>query len=245
MVGEPASGEFPFLGVSRLIKPDGGEVFLLGTSHCSQQSAEQASMLVRAVRPSAVVVELCPSRLGMLLPPRDEAAHPSLPHALPSASSVAGSLSSLASDWTEAISLQYSSIERLTDDGITGAEFRAAAEEAVVIGARLVLGDRDARLTQRRLRLLVPTSELLLSLIWEDPSWTRERAYTSMQIARELQATSTALARAVARADEEGHRECVVVAAALEKLANEALEAATPRYIVMKSATRKTYTKYL
>ena len=36
-----------------LTKPDGGRVYLLGTSHCSQESAEQASGLVRAVVLSA------------------------------------------------------------------------------------------------------------------------------------------------------------------------------------------------
>ena len=219
----------PFLGVSRLVKRDGGEVFLLGTSHCSRQSAEQASKLVRTTAPHAVVLELCRSRQGMLLPPRDNPVDTSLPDESPSASGVAESLSGLLSDWTEAIALQYSSIERLTGAGITGSEFRSAAEEAVAVGARVVLGDRDAGLTQRRLRQLVPTSELLLSLIWEDPTWAREQAYATMRTARELQTTSSALAQAVARGDEDGQQECIAVSHSLKALADRALEEATPR----------------
>ena len=54
------------LPVTELEKPDGGRVYLLGTAHTSQESAAHAVCLMRAVRPSAVVVELCKGRRHML-----------------------------------------------------------------------------------------------------------------------------------------------------------------------------------
>jgi TraB/PrgY/gumN family len=43
------------------------EVYLLGTSHVSEQSAADVRRVVAAVKPESIVVELCRGRLGMML----------------------------------------------------------------------------------------------------------------------------------------------------------------------------------
>ena len=42
------------------------EVYLVGTAHVSQRSADEVSELIRLVRPDHVAVELCPSRAARL-----------------------------------------------------------------------------------------------------------------------------------------------------------------------------------
>ena len=197
------ASEDVYEGVQRLVKPDGGCVYLLGTSHCSNHSAAQASALVKAVVPTAVAIELCESRRHMLSPPATAVPPPKAPAATEdehSAASVVDSLSALMADWTEVIELQYAGIERLAGDDITGNEFREASVAALGLGATVLLADSDCGLTQRRLKLLVPTSELVWSLLWEDPQWTRDQAYARMERAHRLQQMSSELATAAASA---------------------------------------------
>ena len=50
-----------------LVQPDGRpNVFVLGTVHVGSESAEEASLLIETVRPSALVVEVSPSRLPLI-----------------------------------------------------------------------------------------------------------------------------------------------------------------------------------
>ncbi|CBJ30977.1 conserved unknown protein [Ectocarpus siliculosus] len=51
------------------------EVYVLGTSHASETSAGHVRRVVEAVRPQSVVVELCKSRAGLMMPvaPENEA----------------------------------------------------------------------------------------------------------------------------------------------------------------------------
>ncbi|CAN0351079.1 unnamed protein product, partial [Ectocarpus sp. 13 AM-2016] len=51
------------------------EVYVLGTSHASETSAGHVRRVVEAVRPQSVVVELCKSRAGLMMPvaPESEA----------------------------------------------------------------------------------------------------------------------------------------------------------------------------
>ena len=140
------------LPVTELEKPDGGRVYLLGTAHTSQESAAHAVCLMRAVRPSAVVVELCKGRRHMLAsaPPPPSPSGAAGSGGL-STGDLAGSLSGVLADWTTAISLQYDTYERVLGDA-AGGEFHAAASEAARLGARVVLGDRDVALTLLRLK---------------------------------------------------------------------------------------------
>jgi TraB/PrgY/gumN family len=55
------------------------EVYLLGTSHVSEQSAADVRRVVAAVKPESIVVELCRGRLGMMLEMQPGAAEDDAP----------------------------------------------------------------------------------------------------------------------------------------------------------------------
>lgn len=52
--------------VTLLTTPDGGKLYLVGTAHFSVESQKDVSMIIQAVQPHIVVVELCNSRVGIL-----------------------------------------------------------------------------------------------------------------------------------------------------------------------------------
>ena len=190
------------LPVTELEKPDGGRVYLLGTAHTSQESAAHAVCLMRAVRPSAVAVELCKGRRHMLnsapAPPPPPSSSGAAGSDDSSLGNLASSLSGVLADWTTAISLQYDTYERVLGDA-AGGEFHAAASEAARLGARVVLGDRDVGLTLLRLKRLTPPAELLQTLLgWEDGESFRRRAYERMEEAQRLDAAATALSACAA-----------------------------------------------
>ncbi|XP_076236589.1 traB domain-containing protein isoform X2 [Calliopsis andreniformis] len=52
--------------VTLLTTPDGGKLYLVGTAHFSVDSQNDVSMIIQAVQPHTVVVELCKARVGIL-----------------------------------------------------------------------------------------------------------------------------------------------------------------------------------
>ncbi|XP_057318794.1 traB domain-containing protein isoform X2 [Microplitis mediator] len=52
--------------VSLLTTPDGGKVYLVGTAHFSEESQNDVSMIIQAVQPHIVMVELCDARVHIL-----------------------------------------------------------------------------------------------------------------------------------------------------------------------------------
>ena len=53
--------------VKVLQKPDGGWSYVIGTAHVSQVSVEHVREVIQLVRPNTVVLELCRSRIGILV----------------------------------------------------------------------------------------------------------------------------------------------------------------------------------
>ena len=211
-----------------LRKSDGGTVYLLGTCHVSEESASNAARLVKAVRPSAVVLELCSMRIGMLTP-----------HSTPVASSssdkslavVAGGVGSVLSDWTSLIRMSYQLLEDSLEVPQAGSEFRAAADEAKTLGAEVVLGDRSMEVTRLRLKRLIPLYELIMAMVVEDSEWTERQGLARHAAAVELQRTSNELAKAVG-APHTKDREATLktLSASLSKQAKAANDAAIPGF---------------
>lgn len=52
--------------VTLLKAPNGNNVYLVGTAHFSEESQKDVAFVIRNVRPRAVVVELCSSRVHIL-----------------------------------------------------------------------------------------------------------------------------------------------------------------------------------
>ncbi|KAJ8866717.1 hypothetical protein PR048_032578 [Dryococelus australis] len=52
--------------VTLLTTPEGAKVYLVGTAHFSMESQEDVAMIIRAVQPHVVLVELCQARVNIL-----------------------------------------------------------------------------------------------------------------------------------------------------------------------------------
>ena len=118
-------------------------VTLIGTSHVSKAAAEETRELIMRERPDVVVLELDPHRLNALV--RD--AHTAKPCQAAADRFVSTSL--FESGPTQVIGFTYSVVGALL--GTTpGAEFLAAIDAAKEVGAEVVLGDLDVKITTAR-----------------------------------------------------------------------------------------------
>ena len=118
-------------------------VTLIGTAHISKAAAEETRELIMGERPDVVVLELDPHRLNALV--RD--AHTAKPCQAAADRFVSTSL--FQSGPTQAIGLAYTLVGALL--GTTpGAEFLAAIDAAKEVGAEVVLGDLDVKITTSR-----------------------------------------------------------------------------------------------
>ena len=169
------------------------QVTLVGTAHISDKSAKLVRDVVRRVRPDSVMVELDPLRAAKLRPgtagidAQVVAAATSSPS--PAQYSLGGMGKQLLRGRTDdagtsavgyALSSLYGSLNKMGFD--SGAEFRAALDEAEVVGATVVYGDRDAQATLRRLNDAL--KELLTSgALWNAPEPPAEFAALAERMA--------------------------------------------------------------
>ncbi|GBG71632.1 hypothetical protein CBR_g9048 [Chara braunii] len=135
---------------------NGAEVYLVGTAHISQKSAEEVRDLVRRVQPDYVMVELDQKRFEKLQRAR---AHDQ--------SFFKDSLSLLTQGKTgilgKLIGVGLMGFYRLlAKQGLfPGEEFKAAIDEAKAVRAEIVLGDQDVEETLRRLEAGLTFSDVL------------------------------------------------------------------------------------
>ena len=146
-------------------------VFLVGTAHVSQRSAEDVRRVVKAVQPENVVVEVCSSRVALLYGDDEECDHQDgANHDDINGKGTTlrgGAMVLSGNDFFSTINrsirlggrsalilrlLLGTLSERLSSTlGIrTGIEFRAARKAADEINAQIVLGDRPIEVTLRR-----------------------------------------------------------------------------------------------
>ena len=156
--GEVGSG-YKTSAAEQHIEPE--EIFVLGTSHMSASSAADVEAAIAALRPDAIVIELCRSRSGLLY--ADNAA------VVAATNDKAMNAFGLSGEGGPLRALQRSLalggwaplllrvlLVRLSDTisgtaGVTpGADFRAAKRAADKLNATLVLGDRPIELTLER-----------------------------------------------------------------------------------------------
>jgi len=130
----------------------GAEVYLVGTAHVSQKSATEVREMIRLVQPQTVVLELCHARLAKL---RDSSqSSPGFLQALFSSLGVPGGLQSKLVGAGMYGILRSFGLE-------PGAEFRAGIEEADRLGARIVCGDQDQRVTAQRISENLRLSDIM------------------------------------------------------------------------------------
>ncbi|PSC74329.1 conjugal transfer [Micractinium conductrix] len=135
---------------------NGAEIFLVGTAHVSKQSAEEVREMIRLVRPSTVMLELCSGRLARLRSGGTSDAE-LLKSMMGTFAAPGGTMSQKVVQ--AGLPLVYRAMKALGMD--PGAEFKAAVEEAERIGARIVCGDRDVQQTLQRLSQTVNFQDLM------------------------------------------------------------------------------------
>ena len=136
------------------------EVWLVGTSHVSQESVDEVASLIETLRPSQVMVELCPGRARQLLAShgQTEGAAPPPPGLLDLA---AGVFSAAGAGGAAGAGLgAYGAVLRgLGMD--PGQELRAAMLSAAALEIPVLYGDRPVEQTLARLRQALTPGELM------------------------------------------------------------------------------------
>ncbi|XP_073138087.1 uncharacterized protein [Henckelia pumila] len=141
---------------SDFVEPD--SIWLIGTTHTSQQSASDVERVIRAVRPDNVVVELCRSRAGIMYTTENGELNQQLKSSMFSLSGTGffgavGRSINLGGQTALALRLLLAAFSSKVSSDINrpfGDEFRAARKVAEEIGAQLVLGDRPIEITLER-----------------------------------------------------------------------------------------------
>ena len=171
--GERGSG-YSLATADNHIEPD--EIYVLGTSHVSAQSAEDVQMVIDELTPDCVVLELCRSRSGLLYADDDAAARDrgrSLFGISGDGGPLQALLRSLSLGGWQAMMLRVGLVRVSSKVGLQagvlpGADLRAARRAALGMNSTLVLGDRPLEITLERCWDALPTAErwVLLRLGW-------------------------------------------------------------------------------
>jgi len=159
--------------VTTLVSPNSATVHIVGTAHVSRASVDEVREVIRFTRPNSVLLELCASRVSILLSPQFEdkpppsesnttsqSQQPDQAQGQPSVAqqnpippvSMLQVLQSAKRDgiFAALLSYLYSNV-RAKLKVLPGAEFRAAFEEAKKIpGCKIILGDRPIDITLKR-----------------------------------------------------------------------------------------------
>ncbi|XP_041002694.1 traB domain-containing protein isoform X1 [Juglans microcarpa x Juglans regia] len=159
---------------TEFVEPE--KIWLVGTTHISQESVEDVERVVRAVKPDNVVVELCRSRAGIMYTSNDGAAVQKLRSNMFSLSGneffgAVGRSINLGGQTALALRLLLAVFSSKISSDINrpfGGEFRAARKVSEEIGAQIVLGDRPIEITS--------LSSVLLQLerAWNSLTWTEK-----------------------------------------------------------------------
>lgn len=133
-------------------------IWIIGTTHVSEESAFDVERVIRAVKPENVVVELCRSRAGIMYMPENEDSNQQLRSSMFSLTGTGffgaiGRSINLGGQTALALRLLLATLSSKVSADINrpfGDEFRAARKAAEEIGAQLVLGDRPIEITLER-----------------------------------------------------------------------------------------------
>lgn len=116
-------------------------VYVVGTAHVSQESCDQVKAVINYLKPQAVFLELCSSRVSILTPQNLQV--PTMNEMLDMWKKKKMNTFGILYSWFLAqVASQL--------DVLPGAEFRVAFEEAMNYGSKVILGDRPVQITLRR-----------------------------------------------------------------------------------------------
>ncbi|KAG9445081.1 hypothetical protein H6P81_016421 [Aristolochia fimbriata] len=133
------------------------EIWLVGTSHISEESAKNVERVVMAVKPDRVVVELCRSRAGIMYTAHVENSPPLKSNTFslsgPRFLGAVGRSINLGGQTALALRLLlavFTSKISADSNRSFGDEFRSARMASEEVGAQIVLGDRPIEITLSR-----------------------------------------------------------------------------------------------
>jgi pheromone shutdown protein TraB len=133
----------------------GAEIFLLGTAHISEQSAQEVRDMITLIKPDVVMIELCPGRAERLRKGQSSDAEffkDALSQLFRPGAHLGQQLVKLS------LQGMYRMLHNLGMD--VGGEFKAAMLAAEQQGAKLVYGDRDGNETLLRLSKAVRMEDI-------------------------------------------------------------------------------------
>ncbi|KAK9178729.1 hypothetical protein WN943_027922 [Citrus x changshan-huyou] len=141
---------------SEFVEPE--NIWLIGTTHLSQDSAADVERVVRAIKPDNVVVELCRSRAGIMYTSNGGENDQQLRSNMFSLSGTGffgavGRSIDLGGQTALALRLLLALFSSKISSDVNrpfGDEFRAARKVAEEVGAQIVLGDRPIEITLER-----------------------------------------------------------------------------------------------
>ena len=180
------------------------EIYVVGTSHISQQSAADVERVIRSVKPDNVVVELCRSRSGMMYaedpaPALNKDGSSTSEDGGVSALSISGANPMQAIGRSLALGGPFAFAVRVAlakNTALastlqnTGADFRAARRAAQEVGATLVLGDRPVEITIERAWRALPWGQRsrIVTILWRGlrAGSSHDVAMTADQIANDV-----------------------------------------------------------
>jgi pheromone shutdown-related protein TraB len=143
--GIPESFQLPQSAVKLRSPLTDAEIILIGSVHVSRNSSQEVQQLIKEYRPDVVFIELCKSRVGILLSdesPLQESLSMKDALSLMKKNKGYGMLHVLLSEFSRRVAKNI--------NVMPGAEFKAAFLEARNVGARVILGDRPVEVTLKR-----------------------------------------------------------------------------------------------
>ncbi|XP_022634313.1 traB domain-containing protein isoform X2 [Vigna radiata var. radiata] len=121
-------------------------VYLVGTSHVSQESSRQVQAIVKFLKPQAVFLELCRSRASILT--RKNIHEPTVKEMVTQLGKKQNIIEVLFRWFYAKVGSELGVLP--------GNEFRVAYEEAIKYGGKVILGDRPQQITNRRTWSMMP-----------------------------------------------------------------------------------------
>ncbi|KAL6123274.1 hypothetical protein ACLB2K_075796 [Fragaria x ananassa] len=176
LVGKSRFGPVPAWR-TEFVEPEA--IWLVGTTHISQDSALEVERVVRAVNPDDVVVELCRSRAGIMYASMDDESGQQLKLNMVSLSGngffgAVGRSINLGRQTALALRVLLAVFSSKISSDINrpfGDEFRAARKASEEVGGQIVLGDRPIEIT---VCTNLGPSNVVLERAWNSLTWTEK-----------------------------------------------------------------------
>lgn len=162
------------------------EIYLIGTAHVSQSSADEVSTLIEMVKPDTVFIELDPPRAARLIHEHQdsmeeqfEKAAGSFARYLPQVMGGGGNRQQeLLGEYIRGF---YQILKRY--GLVPGVDMLSAIRSGERVGARLLYGDRDANDTMRELAATMNPRVLMRGMMTPVPASLQTAFHESMKVA--------------------------------------------------------------